>query len=150
MDLFDNTILCKDCGKKMQLVHIEKDGFKMRALKCPSCSNHIIHPADIEEYNKFKQLRHRQFHVKLRMVGNSYTVSIPREIVNFIQDTESEMISERRKVHERMSKQMQEMVTLAMEEFGKLSLMFNEVEGNDLKEEKLIKKDARKILKEGQ
>ncbi len=140
MDLFDNTVLCRNCSKKMIQSFVEKDGFRLRALKCPSCSNIIIHPSDIEEYNKFKQLRGRQFHVKLRMVGNSYTVSIPREIVNFMQDAESEMEKERKKMHEKISRNMQDMMTLAFEEFGKMSLMFG---GENLK----TKEDNNNIMK---
>jgi hypothetical protein len=131
MDLFENTVLCKNCGKKMKPAELEKEGFRMRALKCPSCSNIIIHPIDLEEFNKFKQLRGRQFQVKLRLVGNSYTVSIPREIVNFMQEEEQED-KEVKNIHqtmqEHMKKQMEEMqkfVTLALRESNMISLMFN-------------------------
>lgn len=143
MDLFDNTILCRNCGKKMMPAFVEKDGFKLRAVKCPACSNIIIHPADIEEYNKFKQLRGRQFHVKLRMVGNSYTVSIPREIVNFMQSAEQEMEKERKRMHERISHNMQDMMTLAFEEFGKMSLMFGNENLKTSEKEQLMKKEAK-------
>ena len=137
MDLFENTVLCKNCGKKMKPVEFEKEGFRIRALRCPSCSNQILHPVDVEEYKRFKELRGRQFHVKLRLVGNSYTVSIPREIVNFMKESEQEMpdVHEIRKVmHETMARQMQEMqnfVTLAMEQSNKLSLLFNQPEQED-------------------
>ncbi|PIZ83683.1 hypothetical protein COX97_00755, partial [Candidatus Pacearchaeota archaeon CG_4_10_14_0_2_um_filter_05_32_18] len=59
----------------------------------------------------FLKLRNKQFNVKLRMVGNSYTVSIPREIVNFINEQD---------------KIMDEMVKLSFERMGKLVLIFNE------------------------
>jgi len=126
MDIFENTVLCKNCGKKMKPAYLEKEGFRIRALKCPSCSNQILHPSDIEEYNKFKSLRNRQFQVKLRLVGNSYTVSIPREIVNFMKEEEPENIHA--KIQDHMHKQMQvmeQMVTLAMEEANKIGLSFN-------------------------
>ena len=127
MDLFENTVLCKDCGKKMKPCFVEKEGFKIRALQCPSCSNKILHPSDIEEFNRFNSLRNRQFHVKLRMVGNSYTVSIPREIVNFMREEEQEN-NVHQNMQEHMHKQMQameRMVTLAMEEANKIGLSFN-------------------------
>ena len=127
MDLFENTVLCKDCGKKMKPCFVEKEGFKIRALQCPSCSNKILHPSDIEEFNRFNSLRNRQFHVKLRMVGNSYTVSIPREIVNFMREEEQEN-NVHQNMQEHMHKQMQameQMVTLAMEEANKIGLSFN-------------------------
>ena len=127
MDLFENTVLCKDCGKKMKPCFVEKEGFKIRALQCPSCSNKILHPSDVEEFNRFSSLRNRQFHVKLRMVGNSYTVSIPREIVNFMREEEQEN-NVHQNMQEHMHKQMQameQMVTLAMEEANKIGLSFN-------------------------
>ena len=144
MDLFENTVLCKDCGKKMKPCFVEKEGFKIRALQCPSCSNKILHPSDIEEFNRFNSLRNRQFHVKLRMVGNSYTVSIPREIVNFMREEEQES-NIHQKMQEHMHKQMQameQMVTLAMEEANKIGLSFNtdnSIQANEPKKIKGIK-----------
>jgi DNA-directed RNA polymerase subunit RPC12/RpoP len=126
MDLFENIVLCKNCGKKMKPSFVEKEGFRIRALICPSCSNKILHPTDIEEFNKFNSLKHRQFQVKLRLVGNSYTVSIPREIVNFMREEEPESIH--KKMQDHMHKQMQvmeQMVTMAMEEANKIGLSFN-------------------------
>ena len=125
----------------MKAVTLDKEGFRIRALRCPSCSNQILHPVDVEEYRKFKELRGRHFQVKLRLVGNSYTVSIPREIVNFMkEENEEENKAEdiHKKISEHMAKQMQEMqqfVTLAMEEANKLSLMFSDEEEN-IKSEK--------------
>ena len=142
MDLFENTVLCKNCGKKMKPVVLDKEGFRIRALRCPSCSNQILHPTDVEEYRKFKELRGRHFQVKLRLVGNSYTVSIPREIVNFMKEENEEAKQEdiHSKMREHMAKQMQEMqqfVTLAMEEANKLSLMFTDNESSEnIKSEK--------------
>jgi len=137
MDLFENIVLCKNCGKRMKQIAIEKNGFRIRALECPSCSNQILHPTDVEEYKKFSSLRNRQFQVKLRLVGNSYTVSIPREIVNFMREEEQEHEPENihKKMQEHMHKQMQvmeQMVTLAMEEANKIGLSFNI---NNIKEE---------------
>jgi len=115
----------------MKPAYLEKEGFRIRALKCPSCSNQILHPQDIEEYNKFNSLKNRQFQVKLRLVGNSYTVSIPREIVNFMREEEQENIHA--KIQNHMHKQMQvmeQMVTLAMEEANKIGLSFNTADNN--------------------
>jgi len=111
-DLFDNTILCNKCTTKMQKAKIVKNGFVMRAVVCPKCNEKIIHPADEQEYNKFINLKNKEFHVKMRLVGNSYAVSIPKEIVSFIQQQE---------------KIMDDMVRLCFEDFGKLSLNFEEV-----------------------
>ena len=127
MDLFENIVLCKNCGKKMKPAFVEKEGFRIRALICPSCSNKILHPVDLEEFNKFNSLKNRQFQVKLRLVGNSYTVSIPREIVNFMREEEHDE-NIHNKIQDHMHKQMQvmeQMVTMAMEEANKIGLSFN-------------------------
>ncbi|MFA4960326.1 MAG: hypothetical protein WC548_01560 [Candidatus Pacearchaeota archaeon] len=108
-DIFENTVICKDCNKKMELIEIERNGFRLRTLKCNGCKNQIIHPEDLKEYEDFQSLRKKNFRVKLRFVGNSYAVSIPREIIDFMSEQE---------------KKMNEMVNLSFEEFGRISLIF--------------------------
>ena len=129
-DIFDNPIFCKECNKKMQKTNVSKNGFLLRAVICTSCSNKIIHPVDEQEYNKFINLRNRDFRVKMRLVGNSYTVSIPKEIVCFMREQE---------------KRMDDMVRLCFEEMGRLSLNFGNVfenkNGLNVKE---IKNDRQK------
>ena len=90
-------------------VKILKDGFILRAVKCPQCSNKIIHPEDLKEYENFSNLKSKRFQVKLRYVGNSYAVSIPREIIDFLGEQEKELKS---------------VVDLCMEELGRVSLRF--------------------------
>ena len=108
-DIFENTILCKKCNKKMVPVQVIRDGFVLRAVKCPICSNKIVHPDDEKEYEGFKNLKNKKFQVKLRYIGNSYAVSIPREIIDFIGEQE---------------KELKNMVDLCMEEMGRVSLRF--------------------------
>ena len=121
MDIFDNTILCKRCDTKMKKAKVVRNGFIFRAVVCPKCHARIIHPSDEQEYNKFKDLRNKEFRVKMRLVGNSYAVSIPKEIVSFMEEQE---------------KVMDQMVKLCFEEMGRVSLNF----GNPLtqKEKKKI------------
>jgi hypothetical protein len=85
----------------------------MRAVVCPHGHDRIIHPEDEDEYNRFKKLKEKEFRVKMRVVGNSYAVSIPKEIVSFIQEQE---------------KFMDDMVRLCFEEAGKLSLSFGDMD----------------------
>jgi len=85
----------------------------MRALVCDKCGNKIIHPQDEEEYNRFLNLRGKVFKVKMRIVGNSYAVSIPKEIAEFIKDEETIM---------------NDFVRVAFNDAKKLSLMFGEEE----------------------
>jgi hypothetical protein len=101
----------------MQPVRISKNGFVMRAVVCPSCDEKIIHPGDEAEYRKFINLKNKEFHVKMRLVGNSYAVSIPREIVSFMEQQE---------------RAMNEMVSLCFQDIGKLSLDFG-MSGQDEK-----------------
>ena len=109
MDIFENTILCKKCKTKMENVKFKKGGFIFRAVVCPKCHTKIIHPVDEQEYNKFIDLKNKEFKVKMRLVGNSSAVSIPKEIVLFMQEQE---------------KLIDDMVKLCFEESGRLSLNF--------------------------
>ena len=129
VDLFDNTILCSKCDVKMKKAEVTKNGFLLRAVVCPKCNSVIIHPSDEQEYNKFISLKNKDFRVKMRLVGNSYAVSIPKEIVSFIREQE---------------KIMDDMVRLCFEDFGRLSLNFGGVreleKKNQLKETELKRK----------
>jgi len=109
MDIFDTKILCNKCGKEMKKTKVNRDGFLMRAVRCDKCKTIALHPADQQEYENWKKLKTKQYRVKLRLVGNSYAVSIPKEIVNFMKEQE---------------KMMDDMVKLAFDEAQKLSLVF--------------------------
>ena len=109
-DIFNNTILCNNCQEKTTDLAVFKEGFRLRAKKCPNCNKITYHPVDLAEYNNFNILKHKEFQVKLRMVGNSYTVSIPKEIIEF---------------HEELNKEIDKLIKLSLEEPGKLSLFFN-------------------------
>ena len=108
-DIFNHKILCKDCSVEMNPIELTKNGFTLRAIKCPKCTSKIIHPKDEQEFRNFNDLKKKQFHVKMRFVGNSYAVSIPKEIVNFMHHQE---------------KMVDDMVNLCLEEFGTLRMHF--------------------------
>ena len=110
-DIFDNKILCNKCNHQMQKAKIAKNGFLFRAIICPNCKSKIIHPVDEQEYVRYINLKNKEFKVKMRLVGNSYAVSIPKEIIVFMNDQE---------------KMMDDMVKLCFEEFDRLSLNFGE------------------------
>jgi hypothetical protein len=96
-----------------------KNGFNFRTLQCGKCGNKIVHPEDKAEYSHYTELRNKDFNVKLRMVGNSYTVSIPKEIVNFIND---------------QNKMIDDMVKLSLDKMNRLSLVFDELYDKDKNE----------------
>lgn len=130
-DIFDNTILCNKCGKKMKKSNLIKNGFVLRAVVCPneSCNERIIHPSDEAEYSRFINLRNKEFKVKMRLVGNSYAVSIPKEIISFMNEQQNTV---------------DEMVRLCFEDFGRVSLNFGEPFE---KESRVIKLRECKIIK---
>lgn len=120
VDIFDQKVLCKNCDKQMQKVIVNRKGFELRALKCGSCGETIIHPADVNAMEHFKDLKGKEFRVKMRVVGNSHAISIPKEIVNFINE-----------MHRDIHSDMDDMVRLCFEDFGKLSVHFDELFGRD-------------------
>ena len=92
-DIFEATIVCEKCHKRAEKGRLVKDGFEIRALKCPSCGETWLHPADMKDYERFMEMKRKQFQVKLRMVGNSFAVSIPREIIEFEKVRHDEIVS---------------------------------------------------------
>ena len=92
-DIFDTTILCKNCNQEMKQITINKEGAELRAVECPKCNNRIIHPNDLNYLENFNNLKDKTYNVKLRIVGNSHAISIPKEIINFIREQEKIMDS---------------------------------------------------------
>ena len=116
-DIFEHIIFCKECNSEMEEIKIAKNGFLLRTMICKDCKEKVIHPLDEYNYNKFINLKNKKFSVKMRLVGNSYAVSIPKEIVSFMNSQRT---------------MMDDMVRLCFEEMGKLSLSFNEIDrGNN-------------------
>lgn len=120
MDIFNETILCKSCNVKMKPTTANKQGLELRAIQCPKCNKQIIHPADLNGLEQFKDLKGKTYNVKLRLVGNSHAVSIPKEIVEFMRHQE---------------KMMDDMVRLCFEDMHKLSLNFGSDLSNDFEED---------------
>ena len=87
-DIFNETISCKDCKIEMKHTILNKQGLQLRAVECPQCKKQLIHPADLNAVENFKPLKDKTYSVKLRMVGNSHAISIPKEIVDFIRQQE--------------------------------------------------------------
>ena len=107
-DIFDQLILCSDCHIQTVPHTIYQEGFTLRALQCPTCHKLIHHPGDIKDYENYLALRSREFHVKLRMVGNSFCVSIPRELIAF----------------NRLEHEMDKLVRLMLQEPNKIIIDF--------------------------
>jgi len=135
VDIFENRILCKKCNKEMKSGLVSRNGFNLRAIKCEKCGETALHPQDESEYQEFMRLKKKEYEVKMRMVGNSYAVSIPREIVDFMKEQEN-MINN--------------MVRLSFENAGRLSLNFNmpEQESEGIKSRTVSSKEV-KIMRNG-
>lgn len=114
-DIFDAKISCKHCDIQMEPSFVVKRGFKLRAIECPMCKERIIHPTDQHKFESFNNLKQKTYNVKLRVVGNSHAVSIPKEIIDFIND-----------MNKSMNSHIDDMVKLCLEDFGKISLNFND------------------------
>lgn len=82
-DVYEATILCDECRGKTQKSYVTKNNFDIRTWHCVRCNKQWYHPLDMQEYEEFMQLKKKEFEVKLRSVGNSWIVSIPKEIVRF-------------------------------------------------------------------
>jgi len=127
-DIFDHIILCNKCNKKMQPKLLTRNGFNLRTVKCEHCGKSIIHPEDKKEYEEFVRLKQKEYNVKMRMVGNSYAVSIPREIVDFMQEQEN---------------LVDNMVKLCFEEAGRISLDF------DRGDQRVVSSEEVRVVKNG-
>lgn len=122
MDIFDAKISCKKCDVPMDQLEVHKNGFELRAVKCPKCGQEIIHPEDLGAMNHYNNLKGKTFRVKLRMVGNSHAISIPKEIVSFINE-----------MHRQMDREVNDMVRLCFEDFDRLSVQFGEDHGGNFR-----------------
>ncbi len=125
-DIFDQKIFCRKCDLEMGRVDFVRNGFRLRSLLCEKCGARIIHPADEEEYKKFKELRGKEFKVKMRIVGNSYAISIPKEIVAFMKGRDKKMIGA--KVGRVREDIVDDIVRLCFEDARRLSVNFGDFE----------------------
>lgn len=108
-DIFDQKVLCNECNIRTNKKIAIKDGFQIRVLECPKCSDIVYHPGDIKEYEDYNKLRKQNFSVKLRMVGNSFCVSIPKELIDF---------------HREFEREFNDLVKLNLEGPGKIGMFF--------------------------
>ena len=122
-DIYENTILCDRCNIKTIKGQTIREDFPIRTWKCPKCNQVWHHPSDLQDYESFSRIKDKTFQVKLRMVGNSYAVSIPREIIEF-EEMRTSLHDEMKKEIKDMENFMNQMVSLSMESPGKVSLSF--------------------------
>ena len=134
-DIFDNTILCKHCNNKMEKSLINKNGFELRTISCKNCKEQIIHPADLNNMQNFNNIKDKTYNVKLRIIGNSHAISIPKEIVEFMHHQKNfeldsgfldarSVIDKGLKTLRHQERATDNMVRLCFEDMHRLSLRF--------------------------
>ena len=114
-DIFDATILCNSCKIEMERSSVRHEKFELRAIQCPKCKDKIVHPSDLNALQQFDSLKDKTFSVKLRMVGNSHAISIPKEIFDFMREQQRHA-----------KREMDDMVRLHCEDFRRLSVIFGQ------------------------
>ena len=82
-DIFNATILCTSCNQPTERLLRQQEGFELRTAVCKRCKKEFYHPLDAQRFKEFQELKRKEFTVKLRMVGNSHCISIPREMLLF-------------------------------------------------------------------
>ena len=116
-DIFHTNLVCDRCDTKTERNIQNRNGLQIRRWVCPNCNKQWIHPEDKKKYENFSKIKNKNYKVKLRIVGNSHIISIPKEIILFNE----------------LEKEMNKIINLTMEEPTKLSLFF--------KTRKLIRED---------
>ena len=119
-DIFDAKIICEKCDERMTPLAFLRSGSRIRAVECPECKDKIMHPGDMENFHQYNSLKGKTYIVKLRMVGNSHAISIPKEVIDFINTSYEKVYS--------IDKHMDDMVKLCFEDFGRLSLQFFDID----------------------
>ncbi|MBI4919327.1 hypothetical protein HY837_05310 [archaeon] len=82
-DIWEENLLCTSCNSKTEKIVLSKDNFNIRTWKCKSCKKSWPHPLDYKKFEGWKEIKDQRFNVKIREVGNSAVVSLPREILSF-------------------------------------------------------------------
>lgn len=108
-DIYDTIMVCDHCNSRTKRELVNRDGYEIRAWVCPICKKHWYHPTDLSEYKTYQVLKQRNFEVKLREVGNSWVVSVPKEIIRFEEISATKVIR------------------LNMDEPGKVILRFTQI-----------------------
>lgn len=140
-DLFDHTVLCQNCQQSMSRKKLLQEGFPLRFWECADCHSKVIHPGDAKDFEEYQRLRNQQFNVKLRMVGNSFCISIPREIIYFHQELQrvqqqahqqiQREFQQEKSQKKELSAVFQQVVRLHLEEPGKIGLFFTSTSRRD-------------------
>ncbi len=79
---FENLKLKCECGGNMEKIKTEWKGIVVRGWKCKGCNEELINPVDAQKALEIERARKRnELKVKLRKVGKSSVVTVPRTII---------------------------------------------------------------------
>ncbi|HLC63537.1 MAG TPA: hypothetical protein VJJ21_04430 [Candidatus Nanoarchaeia archaeon] len=79
---FENLQLKCECKGNMNPIKTDWKGISVRGWKCKKCHEELIHPIDAQKALEIERARmNDELTVKLRKVGKSNVVTIPRLIM---------------------------------------------------------------------
>lgn len=73
------------CGKSTDETHLNIDGFKIKAWKCESCGEEYLDSAEAQFLLMMKKMQKKPHTAKVGVLGDSYIIRIPKEIVEYMQ-----------------------------------------------------------------
>ncbi len=92
VDNLDKIQITCSCGGKTKKIKTTWKNIPIRAWKCIKCGEEIFHPLDADNAMKIaKAIENKEFSVKVRKVGKSFTISIPHKLAKFIKLHEGEI-----------------------------------------------------------
>lgn len=72
------------CGEIANLTYTNIDGYKIKAWKCEVCGEEYLDSADAEFLLLMKKLKKKPHSAKVGLLGESYIIRIPKEIVEYM------------------------------------------------------------------
>jgi len=81
MKFEDDSLKCHRCGKWARPAKLRFEGYEVRGWRC-ACGEEYFHPDDAERLLLMNKARREKMQTKVSKVGNSYSVRIPKAIVD--------------------------------------------------------------------
>ncbi len=73
------------CGKLAEETHVNLDGHRIKAWKCKDCDEEYLDSAEAQFLLMRKKMEKRPLTATVGVLGDSYIIRIPKEIVEFMQ-----------------------------------------------------------------
>lgn len=72
------------CGKIAKHTYTNIEGYRVKAWKCKTCGEEYLDSADAEFLLLLKKMKKKPLTAKVGVLGGSYIIRIPKEIVEFM------------------------------------------------------------------